>query len=53
VGGGSGEEVGELGREEDNGVEGETSARIGPEGGSIGIEGGVSGKNRKEISSIG
>jgi hypothetical protein len=53
VGGGSGEEVGELGGEEDNGVEGETSAIIGPEGGSIGTEGGVSGKSRKEISSIG
>jgi hypothetical protein len=36
VGGGSGEEGGELGGEEDNGVEGETSAIIGPEGGSIG-----------------
>jgi hypothetical protein len=53
VGGGSGEEVGELGGEEDNGVEGEISAIIDPEGGSIGTEGGVSGKSRKEISSIG
>jgi hypothetical protein len=53
VGGGSGEEGGELGGEEDNGVEGETSVIIGPEGGSIGTEGGVSGKNRKDISSIG
>jgi hypothetical protein len=53
VGGGSGEKVRELGGEEDNGVEGETSARIGLKGGSIGTEGGVSGKSRKEISSIG
>ena len=52
MGGGSGEEGGELGGEEDNGVEGETSAIIDPEGGSIGTEGGVSGKIRKEISSI-
>jgi hypothetical protein len=49
VGGGSGEEGGELGGEEDNGIEGETSAIIGPKG----TEGGVSGKSRKEISSIG
>jgi hypothetical protein len=53
VGGGSGEEGGELGGEEDNGVKGETSARIGSEGGSIGTEEGVSGKSRKEIFSIG
>jgi hypothetical protein len=52
VGGESGE-GGELGGEEDNGVGGETSAIRGPEGGSIGTEGGVSGKSRKEISSIG
>jgi hypothetical protein len=51
VGGGLGE-GGELGGEEDNGVEGETSAIIGPEGGSIGTKGGVSGKHRKDISSI-
>jgi hypothetical protein len=44
---------GELGGEEDNGVEGETSAIIGPEGGSIGTEGGVSRKSRKDISSNG
>jgi hypothetical protein len=53
VDGGSGEEGGELGGEEDNGVEGETSAIIGLKGGSIGTEGGVSGKSRKDISSIG
>jgi hypothetical protein len=53
VGGGSGEEGGELGGEEDNRVEGETSAIIDPEGGSIGTEGGVSGKSRKDISAIG
>jgi hypothetical protein len=35
VGGGSGEEGGEVGEEENNGVEGETSAIIGPEGGAI------------------
>jgi hypothetical protein len=51
VGGGSGE-GGELGGDEDNGVEGETSAIIGPGGGSIGTEGGVSEKSRKDISSI-
>jgi hypothetical protein len=50
VGGGSGEEGGELGGEEDNGVEGEKSAIIGNEGGSIGTEGGVSGKSRKDIA---
>jgi hypothetical protein len=38
VGGGSGEEGGELGGEEDNGVEGETSTIIGPEGRSIGTD---------------
>jgi hypothetical protein len=53
VGRGSGEEVGELGGEEDNGVKDETSAIIGPKGESIGIEGGVLGNSRKEISSIG
>jgi hypothetical protein len=47
------EEGGESGNEEDDGVEGETSAIMGPEGGSIGTEGGVSGKSRKDISSIG
>jgi hypothetical protein len=53
VGGGSGEEGGELGGEKDNGVEGETSAIIDLEGGSIGTDGGVSGKNSKDISFIG
>jgi hypothetical protein len=53
VGGGSGEEGGELGGKEDNGVKGETSAIIGPKGGSIGTEGGVSRKSRKDISTIG
>jgi hypothetical protein len=53
VGGGSGEEGGELGGEENNGVEGKTSAIIGPKGGSIETEGGVSGKSRNDISSIG
>jgi hypothetical protein len=47
------EEGGELGDEEDDGVEGKTSAIFGPEGGSIGTEGGVSGNSRKDISSIG
>jgi hypothetical protein len=47
------EEGGEQGGEEDDGVEGETSAIMGPEGGSIGTEGGVSGNSRKDISSIG
>jgi hypothetical protein len=51
--GGLGEEGGELGGEEDNRVEGETSTIIGPEGGSIGIEGRVSGKSRNDISSNG
>jgi hypothetical protein len=44
-------EGGESGDEEDDRVEGEASAIMGPEGGSIGIEGGVSGKSRKDISS--
>jgi hypothetical protein len=47
------EEGGESGGEEDDGVEGETSAIMGLEGGSIGIEEGVSGNSRKDISSIG
>jgi hypothetical protein len=47
------EEGGEPGDEEDDGVEGETSAIMGPEGGSIGTEGGVSGNSKKDISSIG
>jgi hypothetical protein len=42
----------ELGDEEDNRVEGEASARRGPEGESIGTEGGVSGNSRNDISSI-
>jgi hypothetical protein len=45
------EEGGESGDEEDDGVEGEASAMMGPEVGSIGTEGGVSGKSRKDISS--
>jgi hypothetical protein len=49
----SGEEGGEPGDEEDDGVEGEASAIMGPEGGSIETGGGVSGKSRKDISSIG
>jgi hypothetical protein len=44
---------GESGDEEDDGVEGETSEMMGPKGGSIGIEGGVSGKSRKDITSTG
>jgi hypothetical protein len=47
------EEGGEPGDEEDDGVEGETSPIIGPEGGSIETGGGVAGKSRKDISSIG
>jgi hypothetical protein len=47
------EEGGELRDEEDNGVEGEASAIMGPEGGSIETGVGVSGKSRKDISSIG
>jgi hypothetical protein len=47
------EEEGESGDEEDDGVRGEASAIMGPKGGSIEIGGGVSGKSRKDISSIG
>jgi hypothetical protein len=47
------EEGGESGDEEDDGVKGEASTIMGPEGGSIGTEGGVSGKSRKDISSTG
>jgi hypothetical protein len=47
------EEEGESGDEEDDGVRGEASAIMGPEGGSIETGGGVSGKSRKDISSIG
>jgi hypothetical protein len=47
------EEEGESGDEEDDGVGGEASAIMGLEGGSIEIAGGVSGKSRKDISSIG
>jgi hypothetical protein len=47
------EEEGESGDEEDDRVEGEASAIMGPEGGSIETGGGVSGKSRKDISSIG
>jgi hypothetical protein len=46
------EEGGEPSDEEDDGVEGEASAIMGPEGGSIETRGGVSGKSRKDISSI-
>jgi hypothetical protein len=53
VAGLSEEEGGESGDEEDDGVRGEASAIMGPGGGSIETGGGVSGKNRKEISSIG
>jgi hypothetical protein len=53
VNGLSGEEEGELDDEEDGGVEGEASAIMDPEGGSIGTEGGVSRKSRKDISSTG
>jgi hypothetical protein len=44
-------ELGELGGAEDEGIEGETSARVGPTEEAIGVEGGVSGKRRKDISS--
>jgi hypothetical protein len=47
------EEEGELDDEEDDGVKGKTLAIMGPKGGSIGTEGGVSGNSRKDISSIG
>jgi hypothetical protein len=47
------EEGGESGDEEDDGVKGEASAIMGPKGGSIGTEGGVSGKSRKDIFSTG
>jgi hypothetical protein len=59
VGGGSEEERGELGGEEDNGVEEdgagdeEGASERGPGGGTIGTEGGASGNRRKEISSTG
>jgi hypothetical protein len=46
-------EEGESGDEEDDEVGGEASAIMVPEGGSIEIGGGVSGKSRKDISSIG
>jgi hypothetical protein len=47
------EEGGESDDEEDDGIGGEASAIMGPEGGSIETGGGVSGKNKKDISSIG
>jgi hypothetical protein len=47
------EEGGESGDEEDDRVKGEASEIISPEGGSIGTEGGVSGKSKKNISSTG
>jgi hypothetical protein len=47
------EEGGESGDEEDDRVDGKASTIMGPEGGSIGIEEGVSGKSRKDISSTG
>jgi hypothetical protein len=47
------EEGGEPGDEEDDRVEGVASTIMGPEGGSIETGGGVSGKSRKDISSIG
>jgi hypothetical protein len=59
VGGGSEEEIGELGGEEDNGVEEdgagdeEGTSEQGPGGGTIGTEGGASESRRKEISSTG
>jgi hypothetical protein len=53
VGGLSEEEGGESGDDEDDGVGGEASTIMGPEGGSIETGGGVSGKSRKDISSIG
>jgi hypothetical protein len=46
------EEEGEPGDEEEDGVEGEASAIMGPEGGSIETVGGVSEESRKDISSI-
>jgi hypothetical protein len=47
------EEGGEPGDEKDDEVKGKASAIMGPEGGSIETGGGVSGKIRKDISSIG
>jgi hypothetical protein len=47
------EEGGESGDEENDGVGGKELAIMGPRGGSIEIGGGVSGKSRKDISSIG
>jgi hypothetical protein len=47
------EQEGESGDEEDDGVGGEASAIMGPKGGAIETGGGVSGKGRKDISSIG
>jgi hypothetical protein len=47
------EEGGESGDEKDDRVGGEASTIMGLEGGSIEIGGGVSGKSRKYISSIG
>jgi hypothetical protein len=46
-------ELGELGGVEDDGIEEERSARVGPEEEAIGADGGVSGKRRKYISSTG
>jgi hypothetical protein len=46
------EEGGESDEEEDDRVKGEASAIMGPKGGSIETGGGVSGKIRKDISSI-
>jgi hypothetical protein len=46
-------ELGELGGAEDDDIEEETSARVGPKEEAIGAEGGVSGKRKKEISSTG
>jgi hypothetical protein len=51
VGGGSEEKEEGLGGEEGGGGEDGTSARMGCGGGSTGIEGGVSGNNRKDMSS--
>ena len=59
MGGGSEEERGELGGEEDNGVEEdgagdeEGASERGPGEGTIGTEGGASGNRRNEISSTG
>jgi hypothetical protein len=53
VDGRSEEKGGESGDEDDDRVEGKASAIMGPKGGSIGTEGGVSGKSRKDISSTG